>query len=95
LIAERLSEEEVHNLREAFKIVDNEKSERDTYKAFLEDSTPILTTWISIDCHNAWIPSYNRSDSLNISHQSFDFIEAFSQNRKRDGGYFNADGNFV
>ncbi|KAL0684758.1 hypothetical protein Bca4012_051606 [Brassica carinata] len=59
LIAERLSEEEVHNLREAFKIVDNEKSERDTYKAFLEDSTPILTTWISIDCHNAWIPSYN------------------------------------
>ncbi|CAN7124362.1 unnamed protein product, partial [Brassica rapa subsp. narinosa] len=59
LIAERLSEEEVHNLREAFKIVDNEKSERVTYKAFLEDSTPILTTWISIDCHNAWIPSYN------------------------------------
>ncbi|CAF1919168.1 unnamed protein product [Brassica napus] len=151
LIAERLSEEEVHNLREAFKIVDNEKSERVTYKAFLEDSTPILTTWISTDCHNAWIPSYNSmyiweiefgmshchtyiklniklggdlmgvdkllldskvvpffdegekaelaepsiKSAFDIGIRIMDQIEDFSQNRKRDGGYFNADGNFV
>lgn len=32
VIAERLSEEEIHGLRETFKIIDSEKSGRVTYK---------------------------------------------------------------
>ncbi|KAJ0254684.1 hypothetical protein HA466_0105560 [Hirschfeldia incana] len=40
-------------------------------KALLKDSTSFLTTWTSVASHNAWIPSYCRSDSLNISQQKF------------------------
>lgn len=32
VVVERLSEEKIHNLREAFKIIDSEKSGRVTYK---------------------------------------------------------------